>query len=505
MIVELNKGARLRPFQVPFFLAFSQGAKRISELEPRQHGKTHSKVEFLHSFLHEFRHRKYPEALVLMSTEGQVKKYYVRPLVQWFRDNKYPEKLIKIKQSKQGAVQVELIRPWLEDIAYIDFGGMKNLDAIRGGTRDFIIVDEAHSAPYKAYDQVIEPQGDDTDALVVLCGTASRIGFFKHCCEYYDRMYKEGDNFYRHIEFDAVSARLRSDMFLRRRFLDRFHKDTLETWHSEYMNDWNAATAGENPFSHGLAELSTNKYRLLQSNSVQNDKSKMYAVMDLGAAQNQPMIFFKRNELNKFFAVGYDNSRKLLWNVPELLMDKYGDHRQIELFVPFDIHKESNETGQTLYQNLLKKIRELGLSSRIKVTPLKKSTDKKAQIMTAIECLPSISFIEPETRRLREMMGGVRFRVDPNTAHVLFGEYVRNKERHTGDAFCYMVDAILNYISKGITTQLNYSKRDNRIFPLNIGTGLLTYDKLKVDEELKRKQQLIRGFRGVKQYWTRRP
>ena len=192
-----------------------ESARHLILIATRQHGKSWLVDQALTSFI--FRYKRegaLNQALVVCSTAEQAFTVHFREVEAIMKD--FPKELIHIHGRGGGSrIHVTIRRPWFNDTLMIQFIGAGNLDALRGETADFILLDETADLPLGSWNDILRPMLDHTGGRAVITGTAKgRHTEFYNIYSTFKALREKYPHLYAVCEFDLFTARLKPESFI---------------------------------------------------------------------------------------------------------------------------------------------------------------------------------------------------------------------------------------------------------------------------------------------------
>ena len=183
-----------------------------------------------------------------------------------------------------GGKELKLYRPWFgpHNYATINFHGMGNPDAIRGGAYHFGFHDETEQMPPGVLEEVIMPMYSRTEGVSILSGTVKGYSdFYKKALEY-DARQKAGDRTYCYIDHDVFTSHNFSKRIIQEQY-GLFSKES-GGFYTEHMNNPFMSVAKTNPFVFYFSKIKEVK------DFFSIDYSQVNIVLDRGVAGNMPYI-----------------------------------------------------------------------------------------------------------------------------------------------------------------------------------------------------------------------
>lgn len=415
----------------------------LSLFVSRQHGKSRLGREVLADFLFRYRKRHSPRAAVVMTTANQAYAVYFAHLDE-ILENLPPG--IYTKQGSLGSsLRITIKRVWLEEPDYItvDIVGAGNPKALRGQTYDLVIADEAAFWNGDIWFDILESTLDAPNGLALLTSTLNgRDNWFFQNHQNHKKMKAEGFTLADSLEFDVYTAQLRSDEWIeaKRRYYEGAGK--IESYEQEMLCNPDAKISpAESPFARRIVECmkDVEKPNTILSNPV----STIYACVDLGTRNNNPVWEFVPNAHEGVLFLGYEDNDESQYKMIDRLVKKY-DTGKIVLILPNDALQPSVMEGITRIALLKRYIDKMKYSRRITLRVLEKTKNRVEMVKSGVELLAHSKFWVSKCMKGMEKLRLTRMKKESVTGHISPKEFARNGAQHAGDALCYVAAALIS-------------------------------------------------------------
>ena len=470
--VSVGAGRTLREFQVKILKAF-RNKRFLTCMAPRQHGKSTLLVMLLEDFIYRGKRKTgsgHPYCLVALKTMDQAFAVIYNRLMQHL--DKLPEGFV-IKQGSHasGHIVLTIRRPWFGDTVTVEFVGAGNLNAVKGRTVDFLLLDEMAFQPENAWLEIFKPMTDDTEGKAFITSTIYGRNHFYQMCKAFEQMNDDDPNCEEgHIEFDAYTANEWSDDKIEKLRRHSEAQGKLHLFHQEYMCDPDAMAAEEAPFSLQVGEL-RREYRahLRKASDITNNPGvittgRVFVSMDIGKpGNNAAWEWCWRGD--RPHIIGYNDSDPSQDDLMRRILAKY-PQKQIWFIYPSDAAAPSTEDGRTFLDRRLEFIRKNGLNRVITTRVLPRTKDKKALLFDGLELFPKCIWDLKEADDGLIKLSASRLKVDTKYGTVDYKAWARNDMQHAADAFLYIAAAILNgfaprtgYVNLGETMEHQDKRR----------------------------------------------
>ena len=346
--------------------------------------------------------------------------------------------LFKITNMQGAGREMVLYKPWaghgFKSVTH--FTGMGNKDAVRGGSYHFMGCDEVEQYPPNTVSDILLPMVSETGGTVILCGTVKRFGeFYNKALSYLEK--SQRDKTYIFWNEDVFQAGNFSDRVIRNAYEEFCSEDNEPGFWSEYMNNPLRAATKTNPFTLKLSTLRQQaNYSTLQHDqiNINLDRGITPGHMPYMAWQidydDEPMII--------------DYSRKDMYDmfmIPDLLVNRYGHYRKINLIFPNDILTPSMKYGKSEFDIFQSMIKKKGLTQKIALNILPKieKDNKVVLINQAIENFNRWKFLTKQkgVGELIRDMARISFKLVEKTKFFDYKKAVENDYIHVLDMFLY--------------------------------------------------------------------
>ena len=418
------------------------GAKqKCTAVVARQSGKTEIGAVTMLDFLFRYANRKNPRALICMVSQQQAFNFYFK------RIDNFLSKLPKNVYWKQGGKDQPLIiyfrRPHFGDIAEVTICGTGNAKALRGGTIDFMILDEMASYPKGLWKTVFEPMTDMTDGKVLLTSTPNGKNMFYDLCKQFKKDEKSDPEF-GHIEYDVHTAAVHSAEWIKKKRNSYIVVDQLAKYQQEYENSFTAAEETEAPFANRVHDLAVGEGLITDENTVKYMLSRVTVAVDIGAPGNMAVWHYAINPMNNAITViDYKDHYLSLKHLLDELYEQYCQEGvQLHIVFPVDVNTPSLTEGGTFLSVVTAHMQEQGYDRVMQVSHLPKVKNKQILWRQGVQTWNRCEFVARTCREGLEKLAGVRFRKTANTEEIKYGEAVANGCQHAADAYLYMCAAV---------------------------------------------------------------
>lgn len=446
---QMNEGTEWRWFQW-HTVQTHRKTRYLTFLCSRQHGKTRYGVELIMDFIFRYKKRANPLVVVTMPTAEQV--YDV-----WF--TRLHHKLVPLDgiiYSKQGsrgsALSMTIHRTWLKkpDYVTIEFHGSGNPKALKGRTADLIVGDEMAFVPQTFWTQVLEPMLDDTNGKALLTSTINGHNWFSSLCDGHKEM---NNHQARHIEFNPLTAQLRSDQWVKDKERYARATDGWQDYLREYWHDRTAASYEEAPFSFYASQL--------QAKGQMRKMSEFYkpniinVTIDIGKKGNNATWYWVYDNKIPFIIDYRDdhyNNYELIKELPKKFPNKV-----FNVILPGDANNPVFE-GDTAVIKLREFINKNHLERiiNINVLPQTKPKAKIELIRNGVELFGTAHFLSGN-ENVEKGIKKVASTLHPKNKDKIVDQtkFLKNDMQHAADAWCY----VWGSINEGFANSLNHLQR----------------------------------------------
>lgn len=446
---DVNEGTTWRWFQW-HIVQQHRNTRYLTLLCSRQHGKTRYGVELIMDFIFRYTKRQNPLVVVTMPTAEQV--YDV-----WFtRLHHKLAPLLNLIYTKQGsrgsALSMTIHRTWLEkpDYVTIEFHGSGNPKALKGRTADLIVGDEMAFVTQTFWTQVLEPMLDDTDGKALLTSTINGHNWFSNLCDGHRKM---NNHKAKHIEFNPLTAQLRSDRWVKDKESYARATDGWQDYLREYWHDRTAASYEEAPFSFYVSQLKSKGQRRQMSEFY--EPNVINVSIDIGKKGNNAVwywVYDGKIPLVIDYRDDHYNNYELLRELPDL-----HPHKVFNVILPADADQPVFE-GDTATIKLREFIKNNHLDRiiNINVLPKTKPKTKIELIRNGVELLGTAHFLSGNDN-IEKGLKKLASTLHPKNKDKVIDQtkFLKNDMQHAADAWCYVWGAI----NEGYANDLSHLQR----------------------------------------------
>ena len=383
--------------------------------------------------------KRFPRFLVSYNTLDQAIKYIVNRFTQQL--GSLPKEIFKIENTVSGAgKRLILNRTWLphRSTVMIDFTGMGNASAIRGGSYDFYFGDEGNQYPEGVFFNIIKPMMSATMGTYIITGTVDSINQFYELGMLHAREQAKGNRKYLFYFEDVLT----SAVFNREMIEDEYKAyeaiDDIEGFKNEYFNDVSAGASKVNPFIGKLATIERD------SNPDMVNKQQLNIVLDRGMSRgNMPYTAWQyRNIDEKPNMLDYcRTSLPDLITTPRILANRYAQFEKINLVFPYDLVAPVFKAGYTERDVLMTAIHREGLQNKISVDVLGQveSGGRPSLIRLAVEDMDNWVFADniPSVAQFLKDICKVGFDKNTETGYTDFKKVKKSKWLHVLDMWLH--------------------------------------------------------------------
>ena len=409
----------------------------------RQAGKTEFGARAIIDFLFRYNKYKNPKALVTMRTADQAFFYYFQrihdQLVQ------LPEAIYMKRGGKDTGIRIYLHRPHIGDTASVIFAGIGNAPALKGGTYDFMVLDEMGLYPQAHWEEIFEPMIDARKGKAILTSTMKGRNHFFKVLELAKKEEASGSNYYSHINVpwqdsgvltaDEIGQKIRGA-----KATGKYYK-----FLQEYENDPDAAASEEAPFAMKVSEANqSGQFAVSSDHPVITDPSYVNISVDIGKKGNMAAWVWKQDPVdNSVIIFGYDDDYD---GLKELVHKIYLQYKQayhhINIIFPFDVQQPSMLEGKTYLEQLNRFITDNHIAGRVTLHALPKVSVKEGMWSRGLAFWQRCYFYYDGCLEGINKLSGVRFKATDKDGIVTFGKPVDNGNQHAADAFLYLAAAV---------------------------------------------------------------
>ena len=424
-------------------------ASTFSLIVSRQEGKSWMMRTLLADFIFRFDGRKNPSALVMGLTVAQI---YDICFSNMYNDifSKLPQSIFNKQGDAKSLLRVTIKRTWLEEPDYItiEFCGAGSGNAIRGRTKDFVLIDEAAFVPSDTYFDIVRPTVAEVGGKIFLTSTVDPKegpdNWFIKNHKAFKIMNEEGDKKVNAKDWDVYTAQHKTDEWIRTEKEVYTRAGKLDSWLREFENNYMIALTAEAPFSEHVHNiLDEARRRGTADLQVSFEYPTVFVNVDIGKPGNNPVwCWVPHNGAAQI--IDYKDDDKNQYDVIDRLVKQYPNSK-IHIFYPDDIEQPAIMEGVSRLQLILDHIANNGYSHKVEVTAMAKTKNRAELVRRGVEIFKSSTFLVSKCREGLEKLAGVRMRVDKTTGHVSPKDFVTNGYQHAGDGFIYISAALDNY------------------------------------------------------------
>ena len=416
--------------------AITNGAKYLHVTMYRQSGKTTLGVQMLRDFLFFFDARQNPRAKVFMQTHENVKSVYFDRLNEYLKS--LPASILTVRNSgSSGLTTVVVKRPWIGDKVTIEFAGYGSNVSARGGTVDFIILDELAFSTADFYFKVVRPMVAKTQGIVFVTSTVNSTNHYYTMGQTWKKLMEEGNTKYYYYDVNLYQDDFYDDKWKAETRKEYELAGKLHEFEQEYMNNYHAGPPGEYPFIESLrmhTEYIT-ELKVIPKDTIIN------FVVDIGVYGNMATWgFIKERFNNKVTVLYYDDKFNGLDHLVDTLFNKFNNYAYINFIFPHDIGQPVYATSGSRGDMLRKHMQNKGMLKKAAIRELERPKSKEALINESVLLMKrGITFYAPETENGLDKLRNYRFKKDPKTGQILFGKFINNGCQHAADALYYLM------------------------------------------------------------------
>ena len=416
-------------------------------LVPRQFGKTEWGAHVLRDFLFKYENQMNPNALVVMQTYESVNKNYLPRLKAMLKG--LPPSVVTIYENKSSEhAYITLKRPWLGDVCTIHFGTastMKAVDALRGRTINFMLLDEAAYYPEGAWSGVFEPMLDDTKGKAIITSTVNGPNWFMRLDDTAREDQEAGTGYYGHYKLTVeqmleLEPSLREPGFLENKIRSAKRAGTHHVLLQEYYHDYYAGVAKEFPFAKTIREL-PNRGVVDMPVHIKGQHN-VWVACDIGKQGHYATWAFIVDRISKqpiiiHYSEDHDGIKDFLNN----MYNEFHEYNMVYITFPHDVHnKDLWQGGGSFWIKAREHVNNTPrLSKKLVLRDADKPKSAQQDWLYAVSQVSLFRFVTSQCRIGYEKLLQMRFTKDAKTGHVLWGTSVRNSAVHAGDAFRYAV------------------------------------------------------------------
>lgn len=444
MRLQINKGYKWYRFQKEAVDKISDKQK-ITMVVARQQGKTELGATLMVDFMFRYANRRNPIGIICMLSQDQAYKWY------FSRVDAILSKLPKSVYTKQGGKDKPIIisfhRPHFGDTAQVIITGVGNAKALRGGTCDFMILDEMASYPPGLWKSIFEPMLDRTRGKALLTSTPNGRNMFYELCKHHKEN-EHRDPEVGHLEYDVHTAKVHTPEWIQKKresyqMLDRMHE-----YAQEYENSFTAAAETEAPFAVKVHQLAEQDRYIPDNHIVMHAMHTISVAVDIGSAGNMATWHWVTDPITGRTAViDYTDHHVSLKSLLDDLYNQYcADNKHVHVVFPVDVNTPAISDGGTYASVVMDYISKKGYNRIMQVSHLPKVKSKPVLWRQGLEMWNRCMFHAHSCAEGLHKLAGVRFKKIAATEEIKYGETVSNGNQHAADAFLYMCAAIADKV-----------------------------------------------------------
>ena len=444
MRLQINKGYKWFRFQKKT-LDKVQEKQKTTMVVARQLGKTELGANLMSDFLFCYSKRTNPVGIICMLSQDQAYKWYFRRL------DKFLSKLPKSIYSKQGGkdkpIEVSFKRPHFGDTARVVITGVGNAKALRGGTCDFMILDEMASYPPGLWKSIFEPMLDRTGGKALLTSTPNGQNMFYELCKRH-KAKQDTDPEVGHIEYDIYSAKVHNPEWIEKKKQSYEELGRLDEFAREYENSFTAASEVEAPFANLVHNLPHTGGLIEKDHFAINMVNKITVSVDIGAPGNMACWHWCIDPMSNAVIIRDYTDHHV--GLKGLLDDLYNLHcmenRHVHIIFPVDVNTPSLEEGGTLLAGVSQHMSDKGYDRVMQVSHLPKVKSKAVLWRQGVNMWQRCRFLWSTCSEGLNKLAGVRFRKIASTEEIKYGEAAPNGCQHAADAYLYLCASLLDEV-----------------------------------------------------------
>ena len=436
----------------------------------RQAGKTEFGARAIIDFLFRYKKYKNPKALVTMRTADQAFFYYFQRIHDQLC--KLPEAVYMKRGGKDTGIRIYLHRPHIGDTASVIFAGIGNAPALKGGTYDFMVLDEMGLYPQAHWEEIFEPMIDARKGKAILTSTMQGRNHFFHILELAKKEEAAGSDYYSHINIPWQNSSVLTQKEIDQKIRGAKATGKYYKFLQEYENDPDAAAVDEAPFAMKVATANKDgRFAITEKHPVIQDSSYVNVSVDIGKKGNMATWVWKQDPVdNSIIVFGYDDQYDGLKELVQSLYHKYKNtYTNINIIFPFDVQQPSMLEGKTHLEQLQRFITDTHIYRRVTLHSLPKVSVKEAVWSRGLAFWDRCYFDYNACLAGISKLSGVRFQKTKSDGIITFAKPIDNGNQHAADAFLYMAAAVEENLQyRGRTDareyqyQLNPGRKDYR-------------------------------------------
>ena len=445
MTIAVDKGYKWYRFQKDLLDKFYEKQK-LAVLISRQCGKTEFGAKLIGDFLFRYAKRKNPRALICMVSQQQAFDFYFKRIDESLRH--LPKSVYYKQGGKDQPLVIYFKRPHFGDIAQVTIVGIGNAKSLRGGTMDFMILDEMASYPPKLWKSIFEPMVDRTDGKVLLTSTPNGRNLFYDLCMDFKKRGDKGDPEVGFMKYDIYEAQVHTDEWIEKRRKSYEVINRMDEWHQEYECSFDAAAIEVAPFANKVHRLSADDKFIPDNHLVLHMMNTVNVAVDIGAAGNMAAWHWVKDPITGDTAVKCytDHHTSLRALVDDLYKQYSPDNTHIHIVFPVDVNTPAIADGGTYASVVMEHIAKQRYERIMQVSHLPKVKNKQILWRQGLEMWNRCVFYAKGCMEGLHKLSGIRFKEVPSTGEIKYGEAIPNGNQHAGDAFLYMCAAIADSV-----------------------------------------------------------
>lgn len=366
--------------------------------------------------------------------------------------NELPGTIYRVQKSQTGLTTVTIKRPWFKDYVTITFAGIGNIDALRGRTNDFLIIDEAAFMPASVWWDVLKPTLDDTKGKALITSTQWGRGWFYQLQQLFDKLRRDGHTFCANQDYDNVTSMLRSTKEIEEAEILAKGSGKWAAYLREQKNNPDAVDLEEAPYSMSVLEARSKNQSLTAS---PQQFPVLNVNVDLGKPGNNAAWMYGVDNNKIVHLLDYQDEFNN-YDLIEYVVNTYPEH-YINIIYPDDANQPEVVDGKTRYEKILEYLRG---HRRIRTQVLPRRTgNKKNFMLRSIEVLQNSRINLLKCREGLDKLAGVRLKKDPKTEYVEFANIIKNGCQHASDALGYVGISLDNYYSMNVAQGIQETKK----------------------------------------------
>ena len=428
-----------------------QKCDTFSLIVARQHGKSWMQRAILADFIFRFDGRKNPSALVVGLTAAQVYEIIFSPL---YRDifSHLPASVFTKQGDAKSLLRVTIKRTWLDEPDYvtIEFCGAGSGNAIRGRTKDLVMIDECAFVPDDTYFSIIRPTVSAVGGKIFLTSTVDpKTGaenWFIKNHNTLKEMNRDGHKTVNAMDFTVYEAQHYTDEWIATEKEVHRRAGKMDKWLQEYENNYMIAMTAEAPFAERVYEIfEQDRIDGVTEFPVALEFPHVFASFDIGKPGNNPCWAWVPHG-DGALVLSYKDDDGSQYKALERLLKQY-PRSYITIIYPNDANQPSVEDGVSLASKIEDYIHNNGLTQRMELIVMNKTKSRPELVRRGVEVFKNSSFFVAECRTGLEKLGAIRMKKDNTTGYISDKDFIKTKMNyhHAGDGFIYIGAALDNY------------------------------------------------------------